>query len=155
MIRITVAMVALLATTDAQAAPRQTPESIVRGVYDGFIKQNDQFAPPYQPSESFYSPHLKALVAAARKAAAGEAPCGLDFNFWVDGQDYDVKSVDLTEATGPNARSETVTAKFISLREPHEIRLSFVKIAGRWRLDDAAETLGKGWVFSKLLACQS
>ena len=71
----------------------------------------------------------------------------------VDGQDYDVKSGDITETPGPDAKSETVTAKFVSLREPHEIRLSFVKIAGRWRLDDAAEMLGKGWVFSKLLAC--
>jgi len=152
MVRIALCALILMAATSVQAAG-PTPESIVWNVYNHFIAQTDHFAPPYEPSESFYTPRLKALVAGSRKQAAGEAACGLDFMFWVDGQDYDIKSADVTETPGPDAATAYVVAKFVSLRTPHEIHFTFRKLAGRWRLDDAQEVLGKGWVFSTLLQC--
>ncbi len=151
----TLSAILAVAMADAtQASTPTTPEAIVRGVYAGFIAQNDQFAPPYQPSERFYSPRLKALVAAARKQANGEAACGLDFMFWVDAQDYDVKSVDVSLVPAPDANTQIVVAAFTNIRQAEEIRFTFRRIGGRWRLDDAEEVLGHRWVFSQLLRCK-
>ena len=136
------------------AAP-PTPEAIVEGVYREYIAASAGHGPEPTPPESLYTPRLRALVAAARKAAApmGDAPCGLDFVFWVDGQDQDIRAADVTERAGPDAATRIVVAKFMSLREAHELHFTFKNLAGRWRLDDVQSVIGTKWVFSRQLQC--
>jgi hypothetical protein len=93
-------------------------------------------------------------VAAARRAANGEAPCGLDFVFWVDGQEEDIARADVISLPAPDGATRIVVARFVSAGQPHELHFTFRRLAGRWRLDDAASVIGTRWVWSKLLQCQ-
>jgi hypothetical protein len=143
-----------LAASGVAAAPAQSPVSIVRDIYARLIAAN-QTGEGYEPSdEDLYSPRLLALEAAARKAAGTDVPCGLDFDIWFDGQEYDLKSADVAVAPGASAETQMVVAKFVSLKQPHELHFTFRRIAGRWRLDEAESVVGTRWVFSRLLKCE-
>ena len=142
-----------LAASAALAAAPPAPIDLVRDVYARLIAAN-QTGEGYDPGDDLYSPRLKTLEAAARKAAGTDVPCGLDFDIWFDGQEYDLKSADVSVAPGATADAEMVIAKFVSLRQPHEVHFSFRRIAGRWRLDDAESVVGTRWVFSRLLKCE-
>jgi hypothetical protein len=144
----------LLAALALIAAAPQTPRSIIAGVYRNIIAANEGRAQEVTPPESLYTPRLRALIAAARKAAAGEAPCGLDFVTWINGQDDDIRAVGITEQPGPGRDAETVVARFSSLQEHSELHFAFRRIAGRWRIDEVTSVVGTTWVFSKLLQCQ-
>ncbi|HEY2707620.1 MAG TPA: hypothetical protein VGI95_06160 [Caulobacteraceae bacterium] len=148
-----IAALALLAlATAAQAAP-QTPKAMVQDVYRRLIDASVHDK-GYEPPDSFYSPRLKRLAADARTAAGGDVPCGLDFDIWFDGQEYDMTHADVAELPGSTATKQTIEARFVSLKEAHDMRFTFRRIAGRWRLDDAEAVLGHRWVFSKLLQCK-
>lgn len=146
------ALALVLAASAAVAAPRE-PVDMVRDIYQRLIAAN-QTGEGYEPGDELYSPRLKALEAAARKAAGADVPCGLDFDIWFDGQEYDLKSAHLTVEPGATAVAQVVEARFESLGHPHQLRLRFRRIAGRWRLDDAESVVGTRWVFSKLLKCE-
>ncbi|HEY1426546.1 MAG TPA: hypothetical protein VGF50_07735 [Caulobacteraceae bacterium] len=141
-----------LTSSAAMAAPR-APIDLVRDVYARLIAAN-RTGQGYDPGDELYSPRLLALEAAARKAAGTDVPCGLDFDIWFDGQEYDLKSADVTVAPGAAADAERVIAKFQSLGHPHEVHFTFRRIGGRWRLDDAESVVGTRWVFSRLLKCE-
>ncbi len=141
----------MLTASAAVAAPR-APVDMVRDVYQRLIAAN-QTGEGYDPGDDLYSPRLKALEAAARKAAGTDVPCGLDFDIWFDGQEYDLKSADVAVAPGATPDVQVVVARFESLRHPHELRFTFRRIGGRWRLDDAESVVGTRWVFSRLLRC--
>ena len=136
------------------AAAPQPPEAMVAQVYHRLIVA-EQMSQGYAPPETFYTPRLKALVAAARRKAAGEAPCGLDFIFWFNGQDYTI--TDLAVTRGPDTAPDktTVTANFKNLGDPEKIVFDFRQIGGRWLLDDAHSLVGDSkWTFSRLLQCK-
>ena len=149
---VIIAAVLALAASAAIAAP-PAPVDLVRDVYARLIAAN-QTGEGYDPGDELYSPRLKALEAAARKAAGTDVPCGLDFSIWFDGQEYDLKAADVAVAPGATQDAEVVVAKFVSLRAPHELHFTFRRIAGRWRLDEAESLVGTTWVFSRLLKCE-
>lgn len=146
------ALALTLAASAAVAAPA-APADLVRDVYQRLIAAN-QTGEGYDPGDALYSPRLRALEAAARKRAGTDVPCGLDFDIWFDGQEYDLKSADVATAPGATADAQVVVARFESLRQPHELHYTFRRIAGRWRLDEAESVVGTRWVFSKLLRCE-
>jgi hypothetical protein len=145
---------ALLANQALAASEPQPPEVLVAQVYHGLI--GGETGPKgYEPPETFYTPHLKALVAAARRAAKGEAPCGLDFIFWSNGQEDQITQLVVTRGpTTPTGRT-TVTATFRNTGDPEKIVFDFQKMGGRWLLDDAHSLVGdEKWTFSRLLQCK-
>ena len=144
---------AFTASAALAAPPPSSPAELVRDVYARLIAAN-QTGQGYDPGDDLYSPRLKALEAAARKAAGTDVPCGLDFDIFFDGQEYDLKSADVSVAPGATADAQLVIAKFDSLGHPHEVHFTFRRIAGRWRLDDAESVVGTRWVFSRLLKCE-
>ncbi|HEX3918192.1 MAG TPA: hypothetical protein VHW60_12720 [Caulobacteraceae bacterium] len=146
-------VLAALALIAAARAP--APEAIIRQAYDHIIATNAHPDASFLPPESLYSPRLRALVAAARKAAHGEAACGLDFVFWVDGQEEDIASADVSSLPAPDAATRIVVAKFVSTGQPHELHFTFRRLVGRWRLDDAESVIGTRWVWSRLLQCKA
>jgi hypothetical protein len=135
------------------AAP-VTPVGFIRGVYAAMVAAEARGVGEPIPSESLYSPRLRALVAAARRAAHGEEACGMDFIFWVDGQDANITSVAVADTPGPSGTADTVVAKFDSLGQPHELQFSFVRVRGAWKLDDVASVGANRWVWSQQLQCQ-
>jgi hypothetical protein len=89
---------------------------------------------------------------------AGPAPHddlvgSLDFDWWINAQDWELHEVALTErANGPNRR--TIVARFRNIDRREEISFLFVRIGRRWYLDDAVQGSGHGgdgWTLSALL----
>jgi hypothetical protein len=138
----------------AAASVPQAPEVIVAQVYHRLIAAENG-SQGYGPPETFYTPHLKALVAAARRAAKGEAACGLDFIFWFNGQDDRITQLVVTRGPTTPAGRTTVTATFHNMSDPEKIVFDFQKLGGRWLLDDAHSLVGDSqWTFSRLLQCK-
>jgi hypothetical protein len=149
---ILLAMAFAFLATAAQAGP--TPKAIVRGIYDKLIAAVPTGG-AYDPSGDVpLSSRLKRLEANARTMAGGEAPCGLDFDIWFDGQEYDLKHADVTEAPGGTGIWRLIVARFDNLGKPHEVHFIFRRFLGQWRLDDAESVIGTKWVFSRLLRCE-
>lgn len=137
----------------ATAAPL-APEAMVADVYHRLIAAENG-SQGYGPPESFYTPRLTARVAAARRAAKGEAACGLDFIFWFNGQDDRITQLIVTRGPTTPADRTTVTATFHNMDDPEKIVFDFRKIGGRWLLDDAHSLVGDSrWTFSRLLQCK-
>jgi hypothetical protein len=152
--RTLLAIAVLLCWAAAAQAATQTPETIVRTIYQRLVAANAT-GKGYEPSDdALLSPRLLALEAAARKAAGTDVPCGLDFSIWFDGQEYDLKRADVTVAPGATADAQMIVAKFDSLGAAHELHFTFRHIAGRWRLDEAQSVIGTKWVWSRLLQCK-
>jgi hypothetical protein len=136
------------------ASAPQSPEALVAQVYHRLIVA-EQKSQGYEPPETFYTPRLKALVAAARHTADGDAPCGLDFIFWFNGQDYTISDLVVTRGANIAPDRTTVTATFKNLGDAEKIVFDFRQIGGRWLLDDAHSLVGDSkWTFSRLLQCK-
>jgi hypothetical protein len=134
----------------------QAPVAIVSEVYRRLTADQHTFPPQYEPPVSIYSPRLKTLVAGARRAANGEAACGLDFVFWVNGDNLELSDVSVVPGPAPAAPGHrTVIATFVNIHSHEKIIFDFKTIHGRWRLDDA-QSVGEGskWTFSRLLQCK-
>ena len=139
----------------AQAeAPRgvDDPRAFVTQIYHGY--ERDDPGSISWPTYA-YSPRLSALFHDyARFAHAGGALVGtLDFDWWTNSQDWELRDVAVTErATGPNGR--IVTARFRNGDRAEMIRFLFVRQHGRWYLDDAVQGSGRGsngWTLSAVL----
>jgi hypothetical protein len=136
----------------ATAAPE--PEVLVAQVYHRLIAA-ERSSKGYAPPETFYTPRLKALVAASRRKAAGEEPCGLDFVFWINGQDEQIRNLTVTRGPATAPDRTTVTATFQNTGEPEKIVFDFQKLGGRWLIDDAHSIAGDTrWTFSRQLQCK-
>jgi hypothetical protein len=132
------------------AAPAQgvdDPRAFVAATYAAYRASNN--ATPNV--DSAYSPRLAALF---RDYAAAQSPDevgALDFDWWVNGQDWEISEPALTETNeGPDRR--LITARFTNMGSAETIRFGFVRENGRWYLDDVLGGNGdEGWTLSALL----
>ncbi len=148
---------------DKPSAPPSPPAAAeaTRGVEDprAFV---EQFYGAYQTYPNgpewpafAYSDRLRALFEAYENWTQGHEDLvgSLDFDWWVNAQEWDLADVRVTERReGPDRR--TVAARFTNAGRPDEIRFLFVREGGRWYLDDAVEGTGSGeggWTLSALL----
>ena len=137
------------------AAERQRgvedPRAFVEQQYSAYLR--DENGPDY-PAYA-YSDRLRALFSAydAWTAQHEDLVGSLDFDWWLNAQDWGLANVSVAEtAEGPDRRTET--ARFTNSGRPDEIRFLFVRQDGRWYLDDAVEGTGSGgdgWTLSTLL----
>jgi hypothetical protein len=137
----------------AQPVPISDPPAFVTEVYRHFSAS--EHGPDYEPPENIYTPRLQALFAADDRRRRGEVGC-IDFVFWVDGQDWELKNVQVTsrDVAGHPDR-KLVVATFVNLGHAEEIQLDFQKIAGRWLLDDARSVkTDRRWTLSRILKCK-
>ncbi len=125
------------------------PEAFVRTMYERLVANSH-----YDPPTDIFTPRLKALFARDRKWAKGEVGC-LDFMFWVNGQDYKLKNVQVSSrpVSGREDR-RTIVASFVNLGTRNELHFDFQKIGDSWLLDDARSTTkASAWTLSKILNC--
>lgn len=96
------------------------------------------------------SRRLRALFAAYDAAASPDEVGAIDFDWWVNGQDWSLSDVLFVEEEGgPHRR--VIAARFRNQGRPSLIRFHFVEEGGRWFLDDVASDGADGWTLSALL----
>jgi uncharacterized protein DUF3828 len=96
------------------------------------------------------SRRLRALFAAYDAAASPDEVGAIDFDWWVNGQDWSLSDVLFAEEEGgPHRR--VIAARFRNQGRPSLIRFHFVEEGGRWFLDDVASAGPDGWTLSALL----
>ena|SRR5579862_2256819 len=143
---------AVLIAAQISAAPLaiNDPVSFVTDVYRNYVKAQSTHG-DYTPSESIFTSRLRKLIRDDRKKAKGEVGC-LDFDFWVNGQDWTISKIDVRSGTRSEDRWEVI-AKFVNLGSPEEIHFDFQRINGRWLLDDARSVKNERWILSGILKC--
>jgi hypothetical protein len=134
----------------AATPPITNPVNFVTEVYQHFVKaQTDHY--DYSAPEDIYTVRLKKLIQDDVKRAKGEVGC-LDFDFWVNGQDWTITKLSVT--SGPAGKDQwTVVAKFRNLGDPEEIHFDFRRIEQRWLLDDVHSVTDPRWTLSEILRC--
>jgi hypothetical protein len=133
------------------AAPQiSNPVNFVAEVYQHFLKaQSSDHS--YRPPEDVFTPRLSKLIQDDRKRAKGEVGC-LDFDFWVNGQDWTITKLSVTSGTAGKGQW-TVIAKFLNSGDPQEIHFDFRSIEGRWLLDEVRSLQEPRWTLSDVLKC--
>ena len=130
----------------------EDPRAFVAQRFSGYRSSSDQVPP--DPVWA-YSPRLSAAFATynAWQRRHPDDVGSIDFDWWINAQDWELSGVSVTQAdTGANAR--TVTARWRNSGRADSSRFLFVRIGGRWYLDDAVNGTGHGddgWTLSELL----
>jgi hypothetical protein len=136
----------------AHARGVEDPRAFVAQRFAGYRSGTDHVPP--DPAWA-YSPRLAALFAIYDRwqHRHHDEVGSIDFDWWINAQDWELSRVSVTQAdTGPNAR--TVTAHWTNSGRADSSRFLFVRIGGRWYLDDAVNGTGHGddgWTLSELL----
>src|SRR5215472_12992437 len=100
------------------------PATFVTDVYKRFIAAQSSHR-DYSAPQDIYSARLGKLLRDDVKKAKGEVGC-LDFDFWVDGQDWKITNLAVTSSDkGPDRK--TVIAKFRNVGDPQEIHFDFIR----------------------------
>src|SRR5580700_8124822 len=119
----------------APASQVNDPQAFVTEIYKRF-SASQAGSGDYTPPADFYTPRLKALFVRDEKWAKGEVGC-LDFDFWVNGQDYQLKNVRVnSRPVADHPDRVLVIATFLNLGTMNEIHFDFQRIAEKWLLDD-------------------
>jgi hypothetical protein len=126
------------------------PKTFVSEVYRRLVASQSTHS-SYTPPEDIYTPRLEKLLREDKRKAKGEVGC-LDFDFWINAQDWTITHLTITSTDeGPDRK--TVIAKFRNIGEPQEIHFDFRKNAGRWLLDDVHSLSAPPWTLSEILKC--
>jgi len=119
---------ALVAPTAAQ--PFDTPQALLEAFYAPYL--TDDFP---ENEESFRSAALNALYDAdAENTPAGEMGA-LDFDPYIDGQDYQIANLEIGEPVYDGDMA-TVVVSFTNFDRPVEITYDLVNENGGWVIDD-------------------
>ena len=154
---------ALLAAAAPHSAPAAPPasaaEAQARGVEDprAFVQaQFDAYRTEVAPEwpEHAYSERLRGLFAAydAWARQHDDLVGSLDFDWWINAQDWELRGVELhEEPEGPDRM--TILARFDNAGRIDLNRFRFVRESGRWYLDDVVNGHRdeEGWTLSQLL----
>ncbi len=140
--------VLLFSTVLFGATKIDDPKAFVTEVYRRYSGPKSR---DYSPPDDIYTARLTKLLRDDRRKAKGEVGC-LEFDYWVDGQDFMISRVTVT-STDEGADRKTVIAKFLNFDKPREIHYDFRRMAGRWLLDDVHSTVDPTWTLSEILKC--
>jgi hypothetical protein len=147
---VRVLILVLLAIPAPAAPPISDPATYVAEVYGHYLKAQQSHR-DYVPPEDMFTARLSKLIRDDRRRAKGEVGC-LDFDFWINGQDWTVKNLKVTSGASTKD-SWTVVAKFMNLGSPNEIHFFFRRIEGRWLLDEVRSLADPRWTLSEILKC--
>jgi hypothetical protein len=97
-----------------------------------------------------YSKRLQALIDKDEKETPEGDVGRIDWDLFVDGQDWQLTELKIVPALKETTRAE-VRATFNNFGEPRDILYTLVLENGHWRIDDIQETLKPRWTMSKIL----
>ena len=128
-----VALLILVAAPLATIAADGDAAAYVRTLYE--IKDNPG-------KDARFTPRLEALRAECEKKAEAEEDICIDYDMFVQGQDFELTDLNVEEVSG-SADKATVKATFKNFGEAKEVTLDLIR-------DD------KGWVIDEMMSgCQS
>jgi hypothetical protein len=139
--------VALLIVAAPGRAADPAAEALLKGIYANYVGPDSKgvdFTSPVEAARIF-PPDLAALIAADVAESAMSDDVGrLDFDPFVDAQDWQVKSVDVKVEDAPDSAADSTggteiadaTASFDNFDETHTVRFALVKTAAGWRIAD-------------------
>jgi len=148
---IALAALALAAFIDA---PRgvDDPRAFVAETYAAYEREAN--APPAEPAHA-YSDRLRGLFETYEAWARSHDDLvgSLDFDWWVNAQDWTISRVSIVEFSfGPDRK--VIEAHWTNYGRRDSSRFFFVREDGRWVLDDVVNGSGRGddgWTLSALL----
>ena len=127
-------LLALALSASAFAAPKESPAQIVQKLYDAYqqpsVQENTALFEDYASAE------LKALLAKDEQLAGDEIGC-LDYDFVIQGQDYDAESIKKTLKIKALDK-ESVEAKFTNF-DPTTVIYKFACTENQCEITDLLE----------------
>ncbi|WP_454993857.1 DUF3828 domain-containing protein [Cardiobacterium hominis] len=127
-------LLALALSAGAFAAPKESPAQIVQKLYDAYqqpsVQENTALFEDYASAE------LKALLAKDEQLAGDEIGC-IDYDFVIQGQDYDAKSIKKTLKIKALDK-ESVEAKFTNF-DPTTVIYKFACSENQCEITDLLE----------------
>jgi len=97
-----------------------------------------------------HNKRLQALIDKDEKETPEGDVGRIDWDLFVDGQDWQLTELKIVPALKEATRAE-VRATFNNFGEPRDILYTLVLENGHWRIDDIQETLKPRWTMSKIL----
>ena len=127
-------LLALALSASAFAAPKESPAQIVQKLYDAYqqpsVQENTALFEDYASAE------LKALLAKDEQLAGDEIGC-IDYDFVIQGQDYDAESIKKTLKIKALDK-ESVEAKFTNF-DPTTVIYKFACSENQCEITDLLE----------------
>ena len=127
-------LLALALSAGAFAAPKESPAQIVQKLYDAY--QQPSVQENTAAFEDYASAELKALLAKDEQLAGDEIGC-LDYDFVIQGQDYDAESIKKTLKIKALDK-ESVEAKFTNF-DPTTVIYKFACTKNQCEITDLLE----------------
>lgn len=127
--RFTFLILAFLATP-AFAQDFSDPKAVVETLYAGYMPPND-FPPDMS---ALQSKRLNDLFEADSREANGEIG-RIDFDPFINGQDYDVSKVEISEPAYAAGKA-LVRVNVVNFGKPDEFGILLVKEGNAWKVDD-------------------
>jgi hypothetical protein len=133
---------AWVAVTAHAAADDSSARAFVAAIYDAYVGKNGNGVAldSDQKVQRYFDPSLGALILKDQHEAARRREVGtLDFDPFVDAQDWDIAAFDVAvNDKGPNKASATV--QFNNFGKAKTVVLDLVKIKNEWKINDIAWT---------------
>eukprot|EP01030_Chromulinospumella_sphaerica_P027855 gene27855-28147_t len=125
----------------ASAATRiDDPKAFITQVYADLMKGQTETGADLDksvdPPGDIYTPALAKAFADEKRDAAGELG-RLDFFFWVNGQDWKLSEVEVTErSVWKRPDRKVVAVSFKNFDQDSSLLFYFQKVGGSWLIDD-------------------
>lgn len=130
------------AATRPVSAADQSARAFVAGIYDAYKGKNGNGHPLDNEGaiRRYFEPSLAAAILKDQRAAARRQEVGtLDFDPFIDAQDWDIDTFDI--AVSDNGLDKaTATVKFSNLKSDSTVVLDLVKIKGEWKISNITWT---------------
>ena len=139
-------LVFALCASLAQAQDASDPLALITDIYKSYTAEND--VPGYG---DVYSKRLLALVDADLKAQEPGDSGSIDWDVFVNGNDWQVSQLAITLVAKSATRAQ-VRARFFNFKEQQDQLFDLIIEDGRWVIDDVRATQqGNRWTMSKIL----
>lgn len=139
------ALLILIASTGAEAQNEADPAAFVRGIYRHY-----QGAHSKGWSDPGYSARLVKLVEEDRKNTPQGDIGKLDFDPFINGQDWKITGVTVTLVSG-STDNAVVDAQFRNMGNAEYLRYTLTRENGRWLVAELQRVKKPRWILSKIL----
>lgn len=115
-------------------AAESEPEAVIRAIYEHYSPEDA----PSGLEERTFSPSLLQAWNEVEEAADAAGEVGVDWDVFIDAQDFDAVTDLSTKFTPADAGKGTVSAAFTVFGEARAIDYAMVETADGWKIDNIA-----------------